>query len=69
MKKSITRKSFLKKSATLFSGALIAPYANLSALSSQNDRKLIRMMYNENPYGPSRIAKIAMQKILEWGRE
>ena len=65
MKKSITRKSFLKKSAALFSGALIAPYANLSALSFQNDRKLIRMMYNENPYGPSRIAKIAMQKAFD----
>ena len=44
---------------------LLAPYANLSALSFQNDRKLIRMMYNENQYGPSRIAKIAMQKAFD----
>jgi len=64
MKNSISRKSFLKKSATLFGGAMVAPYTSLSSISFKKERKLIRMMYNENPYGPSRIAKIAMQKAF-----
>ena len=64
MKNNISRKSFLKQGATLFGGALIAPYTSLSALSSEAQKELIRMMYNENPYGPSRIAKIAMQKAF-----
>ena len=64
MKNNISRKSFLKQGATLFGGALIAPYTSLSALSSEAQKELIRMMYNENPYGPSRIAKRAMQKAF-----
>ena len=64
MKNNISRKSFLKRSATLFGGALVAPYSSFSMLGAEAERKLIRMMYNENPYGPSRIAKMAMQKAF-----
>ena len=64
MKNSISRKSFIRQSATLFGGALVAPYASLSAFSANKERRLIRMMYNENPYGPSQIAQRAMQKAF-----
>ncbi len=64
MKNSISRKSFLKHSATLFGGALIAPYTSLPALGINGDRKPIRMMFNENPYGPSIIAQRAMKKAF-----
>ena len=56
MKKSITRKSFLRQGTALFGGALIAPYTSLTPFISESQRDPIRMMYNENPYGPSRIA-------------
>ncbi|MFL3051747.1 MAG: hypothetical protein ACJZ15_00975 [Candidatus Neomarinimicrobiota bacterium] len=39
MKNSISRKSFLKQGATLFGGALIAPYTSLSALSSEAQKR------------------------------
>ena len=64
MKNNISRKSFLKQSTTLFGGVFLAPYTSLSSLSPEAQRELIRMMYNENPYGPSRIAKKAMQKAF-----
>ncbi len=64
MKSNISRKSFLKQGATIFGGALIAPYTSLSPFSSESQRTLIRMMYNENPYGPSRKAKKAMHKAF-----
>ena len=64
MKNNISRKSFLRKGTALFGGALVAPYTSLTPFILEGQREPIRMMYNENPYGPSRIAKKAMQKAF-----
>ncbi len=65
MNNNISRKSFLRQGSALFGGALIAPYTSLTPLISQAQREPIRMMYNENPYGPSRIAKKAIAKSVQ----
>ena len=64
MKNNISRKKFLKQGATLFGGTMIGSTIDFSSIVNATNYKPIRMMYNENPYGPSRIAQRAMQKAF-----
>ena len=65
MKKSISRQQFLRQSSTLFGGAMLGSFVGLEGIANALPKPLIRMMYNENPYGPSRIAQRAMQKAFK----
>ena len=53
MKNNISRKKFLKQGATLFAGTMIGSTIDFSSIVYAANYKPIRMMYNENPYGPS----------------
>jgi len=64
MKNNISRKKFLKQGATLFAGTMIGSTIDFSSIVYAANYKPIRMMYNENPYGPSKIAQRAMQKAF-----
>ena len=65
MKKSISRQQFLRQSSTLFGGVMLGSFVGLEGIANALPKPLIRMMYNENPYGPSRIAQRAMQKAFK----
>ena len=66
MKKKLSRREILKQGTALLSGALFAPslIANPLHVVNENLSSPVRMMYNENPYGPSAIAQKAMQKAF-----
>ena len=67
MKDGLTRRDWLRRSGMLLGGAtLIGPSTITGASASQRrNRSPIRMMFNENPYGPSRTARMTMTKAFE----
>ena len=44
---------------------MLGSFVGLEGIANAFPKPLIRMMYNENPYGPSRIAQRAMQKAFK----
>ena len=69
MTKVLTRRDWLRRSGLMLGGtALVGP--GVMASSTPTARKIrapIRMMYNENPYGPSRKARMTMTRAFEEG--
>nr|MCS5622946.1 aminotransferase class I/II-fold pyridoxal phosphate-dependent enzyme [Candidatus Neomarinimicrobiota bacterium] len=68
MNKHITRRDWLNRSATVLGGTLLGSVTGYNPLYStpisRSTNEPIRMMYNENPYGPSQIARKAMRKAF-----
>ncbi len=68
MNKHITRRDWLNRSAAVLGGTLLSSVTGYNPLYSTpiswSTNEPIRMMYNENPYGPSQIARKAMQKAF-----
>ena len=65
MKKNISRREWINKSATVIGGSFLGSMIGFSPLKGTTLLKEpVRMMYNENPYGPSDVAKRAMQKAF-----
>ena len=69
MNKGMTRREWINRSATVFGGSLLGAVAGVRSLNAASTAKLldkpVRMMFNENPYGPSQIARRAMRKAFE----
>ena len=69
MNKGMTRREWINRSATVFGGSLLGAVAGVKSLSAASTATLldkpVRMMFNENPYGPSQIARRAMRKAFE----
>ena len=69
MNKGMTRREWINRSATVFGGSLLGAVAGVKSLSAASTTarldKSVRMMFNENPYGPSQIARRAMRKAFE----
>ena len=65
MKNKISRREWINRSATVIGGSVIGSMVGLSPLKGASlSKEPIRMMFNENPYGPSDIAKRAMRKAF-----
>ena len=69
MNKGMTRREWINRSATVFGGSLLGAVAGVQSLNAASTTTLldkpVRMMFNENPYGPSQIARRAMRKAFE----
>ena len=69
MNKGMTRREWINRSATVFGGSLLGAVAGVQSLNAASTTtqldKPVRMMFNENPYGPSQIARRAMRKAFE----
>ncbi len=71
MSKTLNRRQWLARSSTALGGTLLAGYGGLSpelipeGYATPNSP--IRMMFNENPYGPSQVARKAMIKAFNEG--
>ena len=69
MNKGMTRREWINRSATVFGGSLLGAVAGVQSLNAASTTTLldkpVRMMFNENPYGPSQIARTAMRKAFE----
>ncbi|MDP6261920.1 MAG: aminotransferase, partial [Candidatus Marinimicrobia bacterium] len=68
MNNEITRRDWLNRSATILGGSFLSTLTGnnpLFANDSSGSKNLpIRMMFNENPYGPSQVARKAMRKAF-----
>jgi|TARA_Y100000031_G_scaffold119765_2_gene133583 histidinol-phosphate aminotransferase len=67
MKQNMTRRDWLNKSATVLGGSLLGSMAGISPLKAApipSSNAPVRMMFNENPYGPSQVARRAMRKAF-----
>ena len=68
MKNEITRRDWLNRSATVLGGSFIGAMTGINPLSGASARPSasvpVRMMFNENPYGPSQVARRAMRKAF-----
>ena len=67
MKENITRREWLNTGATILSGSILGSVAGVSPLKAATKslpNAPIRMMFNENPYGPSQVARKAMRKAF-----
>ena len=69
MTKVLTRRDWLRRSGLMLGGtALVGPGVMASSTpTARKNRAPIRMMYNENPYGPSRTARMTMTRAFEEG--
>ena len=69
MNKGMTRREWINRSATVLGGSLLGAVAGVQSLNAASTATLldkpVRMMFNENPYGPSQIARRAMRKAFE----
>jgi len=69
MNNNITRRDWLNKSAAVLGSSFVGAIAGFNPLLG-NTKVLtvvntpIRMMFNENPYGPSQVARKAMRKAF-----
>ena len=61
---SINRRSLLKASGLALSARLLAPNLALAAAEPQDASALVRLSFNENPYGPSPTVATAIQREL-----
>ena len=68
MNKGMTRREWINRSAKLFSGSVFGAVAGIHSINATTINSLsnepVRMMFNENPYGPSQIARRAMRKAF-----
>ncbi|MEA1882802.1 MAG: aminotransferase class I/II-fold pyridoxal phosphate-dependent enzyme [Candidatus Marinimicrobia bacterium] len=68
MKKEMTRRDWLNRSVTALGGSFIGAMAGINPLAGASTKpsanEPVRMMFNENPYGPSHIARRAMRKAF-----
>ena len=67
MKENITRRDWLNKSAAVLGGSILGSMTGINPLKATptiNTNEPVRMMYNENPYGPSQVARRAMRKAF-----
>jgi len=69
MTKVLTRRDWLRRSGLMLGGTvLVGPGVMASPTpTARRNRAPIRMMFNENPYGPSRTARMAMTRAFEEG--
>jgi len=71
MSEKITRRQWLARSSGALAGAMLAGYANAckeyGAKAGTALDTPIRMMFNENPYGPSETARKAMVAAFDEG--
>ena len=67
MKENLTRRQWLNTGATILGGSILGSVAGVSPLKAATKSlpsAPIRMMFNENPYGPSQVARRAMRKAF-----
>lgn len=69
MNKNITRRDWLNKSAAVLGSSFVGAIAGFNPLLGNTKVSTvvntpIRMMFNENPYGPSQVARKAMRKAF-----
>ena len=69
MNNNITRRDWLNKSATVLGSSFVGAIAGFNPLLGNTKGSTvvntpIRMMFNENPYGPSQVARKAMRKAF-----
>ena len=68
MNKNISRRDWFNRSATIIGGTLLGSVTSYNPLFSKtissSNNEPIRMMFNENPYGPSQVARKAMKKAF-----
>ena len=68
MNKHISRRDWLNRSVTIIGGTLLGSVTSYNPLFSKtissSNNEPIRMMFNENPYGPSQVARKAMKKAF-----
>ena len=69
MNKNITRRDWLNKSATILGSSFVGAVAGFNPILgrtkvSTSVNNPVRMMFNENPYGPSQVARKAMRKAF-----
>ncbi|MBT4371378.1 MAG: hypothetical protein HOD10_01110, partial [Candidatus Marinimicrobia bacterium] len=68
MKKEMTRRDWLNKSAAVLGGSILGSVGGYNPLFgaalNRSANEPVRMMYNENPYGPSQVARRAMRKAF-----
>jgi len=68
MKKEMTRRDWLNKSAAVLGGSILGSMGGYNPLfgaaPNRSANEPVRMMYNENPYGPSQVARRAMRKAF-----
>ncbi len=71
MSNTMTRRQWLVRSSAALGGAILAGYGcthrEFIARESEGFLSPIRMMYNENPYGPSEVARKAMIEAFNEG--
>jgi len=69
MNNNITRRDWLNKSAAVLGSSFVGAIAGFNPLLGNTKGSTvvntpIRMMFNENPYGPSQVARKAMRKAF-----
>ncbi len=71
MPNQMTRRQWLARSGAALGGAILAGYGcsgrKLVSLANASSHPPIRMMFNENPYGPSELARQAMIAAFDEG--
>ncbi len=68
MQANINRRNWLKRSGLTLAGITLTPFKNFALPYNDgainNENKTIRLSSNENPYGPSALAKAAMSNSV-----
>jgi histidinol-phosphate aminotransferase len=68
MQMNLSRRNLLKSSGLALGAGLLAPRAVISApspiIAAANDEQLVRLSFNENPYGPSPLVAEAIRREL-----
>lgn len=64
MNQGISRRDWLNTSATILGGSILGSVAGVNPLKAAASNEPVRMMFNENPYGPSQVARRAMRKAF-----
>ena len=69
MSNKMTRRQWLSQSGIALGGTALASYWGVSHTACVSEQEVshapLRMMYNENPYGPSETARKAMREAFE----
>ena len=69
MNKEMTRRDWINRSGVIIGSSILGTSFGINTLkaatSNSKSNQPVRMMFNENPYGPSQVARRAMRKAFD----
>ena len=68
MKKQMTRRDWMNRTGIMLGSSILGASVGINTLKAATNNSIsnqpVRMMFNENPYGPSQVARKAMRKAF-----